>query len=480
MSYRRGSVLKLRQQHLQLPWQEAVNGRGGAIAPRTQYQLSDTVHYLPRRELTDEDLVKSSGRFGPGTEFNSSRCSCSMIVAGSISSCNYFKVNDVEILALNDVVFLVRNRLEDAASILLVGAMCIMHPVTITTIKEKKRGGKENKIRRNKRRERKKGERGRKGGEEKRGRKKRRKGEEEEKEKGRKEKEGGGKRKGEKGKRKGEKEEERRRKRERGGKGGKEVGRGKEGKNGKRGKRGKRRVRERKEGNQKEKKREKEREEKKESLEKKEVKKNEFDRRHTGQDSVNPSVTVRERDSLKTLSIKSRKTEQRSEPTVKLCDSRLQETEPSGRIGGKMSYRRGSVLKLRQQHLQLPWQEAVNGRGRAIADSGVGKHQQYIMTKSSNAITPSGSSSFSELLVWILSASVCADYFPGMLFCLAVLTNPEERTILLRAVSDNTSHSQQSKFSGGSSESSGGWLICKGNKAAFTDFTTENDEDGRQ
>lgn len=81
--------------------------------------------------------------------------------------------------------------------------------------------------------------------------------------------------------------------------------------------------------------------------------------------SVNPSVTVR-RDSLKTLSIKSRKTEQRSEPTVKLCDSRLQGTELSGRIGGKMSYRRGSVLKLRQQHLQLPWQEAVNGRGGAI------------------------------------------------------------------------------------------------------------------
>ena len=84
-----------------------------------------------------------------------------------------------------------------------------------------------------------------------------------------------------------------------------------------------------------------------------------------GKSSVKPNGTVR-KGRLKTLSIRSRKTEPRSGPTEKLFGSRLQEIKPSGKPGGRMSSWRDSVLKLRQLHLQQPVQEAVSGRGRVI------------------------------------------------------------------------------------------------------------------
>ena len=69
--------------------------------------------------------------------------------------------------------------------------------------------------------------------------------------------------------------------------------------------------------------------------------------------SVKPSVTVK-RGRRTILLIRSRKTEPRNELTGKQFGNRLQETELSERLGDKMSCRRGSVLRLWQQHLQVP------------------------------------------------------------------------------------------------------------------------------
>ena len=66
------------------------------------------------------------------------------------------------------------------------------------------------------------------------------------------------------------------------------------------------------------------------------------------------------------LLTRSRKTEPRNEPTEKLFGNRLRGTELSERPGGKTRCKRGSVLRLQQQHLQVPWWEAMNSRVEVI------------------------------------------------------------------------------------------------------------------
>ena len=68
---------------------------------------------------------------------------------------------------------------------------------------------------------------------------------------------------------------------------------------------------------------------------------------------VKPSVTVK-RGRHRILLIRSRKTEPKNKLTGKQFGNILQETELSERLGDKMNYMRGSVLRLWLQHLQLP------------------------------------------------------------------------------------------------------------------------------
>lgn len=68
--------------------------------------------------------------------------------------------------------------------------------------------------------------------------------------------------------------------------------------------------------------------------------------------SVKPSVTVK-RGRHMILLIRSRKIEPKNEHTEKLYGNRLLGTEQSERLGGRMSCRRGSVLRLQLLHLQM-------------------------------------------------------------------------------------------------------------------------------
>ena len=68
---------------------------------------------------------------------------------------------------------------------------------------------------------------------------------------------------------------------------------------------------------------------------------------------VKPSMTMK-RGRHRILLIRSRKTEPRNELTGKQFGNRLQETELSERLGDKMNYMRGSVLRVWRQHLKVP------------------------------------------------------------------------------------------------------------------------------